>query len=122
MNPTPSQDAASRGAPFTLAAPTTARNAFRLLRAMQLRKAVLLEGSPGVGKTSLVAALARALGQTLVSHTTAPPARTPKSWLSPSHPARASDAQQAMFVRFASLVVLRRVHRRCASTSRNRPI
>ncbi|GIL72551.1 hypothetical protein Vretifemale_2897, partial [Volvox reticuliferus] len=30
---------------FALRAPTTARNAFRLLRAMQLRKAVLLEGS-----------------------------------------------------------------------------
>jgi midasin len=51
---------------FELAAPTTARNAFRLLRAMQLRKAVLLEGSPGVGKTSLVTALARAAGVTLV--------------------------------------------------------
>ncbi|EFJ44763.1 hypothetical protein VOLCADRAFT_121252, partial [Volvox carteri f. nagariensis] len=45
---------------FALRAPTTARNAFRLLRAMQLRKAVLLEGSPGVGKTSLVAAMAKA--------------------------------------------------------------
>jgi len=41
------------------AAPTAARNAYRLLRAMQLRKAILLEGSPGVGKTSLVAALAK---------------------------------------------------------------
>lgn len=51
---------------FALRAPTTARNAFRLLRAMQLRKAVLLEGSPGVGKTSLVAALAKSVGQTLV--------------------------------------------------------
>ena len=33
---------------------------------MQLRKAVLLEGSPGVGKTTLVAALAKAAGRTLV--------------------------------------------------------
>ncbi len=47
---------------FKFGAPTTARNALRLLRALQLRRAVLLEGSPGVGKTSLVAALARATG------------------------------------------------------------
>jgi midasin len=56
----PSGAAASGGQRFELrAAPTAARNAFRLLRAMQLRRAVLLEGSPGVGKTTLVAALAR---------------------------------------------------------------
>ena len=36
---------------FNLAAPTTALNTFRVLRAMQLKKPVLLEGSPGVGKT-----------------------------------------------------------------------
>ena len=54
---------ASGGAPkFDFGAPTTARNAGRVLRALQLRKAVLLEGSPGVGKTSLVAALAAASG------------------------------------------------------------
>jgi midasin len=51
---------------FSFRAPTTACNAFRLLRAMQLRKPVLLEGSPGVGKTSLVAALAKATGHSLV--------------------------------------------------------
>lgn len=32
----------------------------RLLRGLQLNKAILLEGSPGVGKTSLVTALAKA--------------------------------------------------------------
>lgn len=45
---------------FTLHAPTSAQNAFRVLRAMQLSKPILLEGSPGVGKTSLVMAIARA--------------------------------------------------------------
>ena len=47
---------------FTLNAPTTAQNMFRVLRAMHAGKAILLEGSPGVGKTSLVMALARATG------------------------------------------------------------
>lgn len=51
---------------FTLLAPTTRLNAMRLLRALQLKKPVLLEGSPGVGKTSLVTALAAATGHNLV--------------------------------------------------------
>jgi midasin len=51
---------------FSLGAPTTARNLKRVLRAMQLKKAILLEGSPGVGKTSLISALAAAAGHTLV--------------------------------------------------------
>lgn len=33
---------------------------------VQLRKPILLEGSPGVGKTSLVVALANGVGQELV--------------------------------------------------------
>ena len=37
-------------------------NAFRLLRALQMGKPLLLEGAPGVGKTSLVTALAQASG------------------------------------------------------------
>jgi midasin len=49
-------------AAFTLAAVTT----LLLLLLLQLGKAVLLEGSPGVGKTSLVAALARAAAARLV--------------------------------------------------------
>lgn len=51
---------------FLLSAPTTCVNAMRVLRGLQLGKALLLEGSPGVGKTSLVAALARAAGHQLI--------------------------------------------------------
>lgn len=51
---------------YTLLAPTTRLNAMRLLRALQLTKPVLLEGSPGVGKTSLVTAVSAATGHALV--------------------------------------------------------
>lgn len=51
---------------FNLQAPTTAMNAMKVVRAMQLRKPILLEGSPGVGKTSLVSALALASGNPLI--------------------------------------------------------
>lgn len=43
---------------FTFNAPTTTFNTMRVLRGMQLNKAILLEGSPGVGKTSLITSLA----------------------------------------------------------------
>lgn len=52
--------------PFNLTAPTTTLNAMRILRAMQLHKPILLEGSPGVGKTSIVSALAQLTGNPLV--------------------------------------------------------
>ncbi|CAG8757255.1 13426_t:CDS:1, partial [Acaulospora colombiana] len=51
---------------FNLQTPTTAENARRVLRAMQVRKPILLEGSPGVGKTSLITALAASSGHQLV--------------------------------------------------------
>ncbi|XP_064960659.1 midasin-like isoform X3 [Musa acuminata AAA Group] len=51
---------------FEFLAPTTSRNVLRVLRAMQLSKPVLLEGSPGVGKTSLVVALAEYSGHSVV--------------------------------------------------------
>lgn len=48
---------------FTLGAGTTCMNTCRVLRGLQLSgRAILLEGSPGVGKTSLVTALAQAAG------------------------------------------------------------
>ncbi|KAI8635037.1 midasin [Xylariaceae sp. FL1651] len=50
---------------FALNAPTTKLNAMRVIRALQLQKPILLEGSPGVGKTTLISALARACGQPL---------------------------------------------------------
>ncbi|MBW0467712.1 hypothetical protein O181_007427 [Austropuccinia psidii MF-1] len=50
---------------YSLTAPTAAHNVMRILRALQIPKAVLLEGSPGVGKTSLVETLARISGKRL---------------------------------------------------------
>ncbi|KAI0631943.1 midasin [Trametes polyzona] len=47
---------------FSLEAPTTRDNVMRVVRACQLQKPIMLEGSPGVGKTSLVAALANMCG------------------------------------------------------------
>ncbi|CDO96280.1 unnamed protein product [Kluyveromyces dobzhanskii CBS 2104] len=59
-----SAEAVSNGL-FTVNAPTTAMNMMRVVRALNVRKPILLEGSPGVGKTSLVSALAEYTGNTL---------------------------------------------------------
>ncbi|KIJ64401.1 hypothetical protein HYDPIDRAFT_132220 [Hydnomerulius pinastri MD-312] len=47
---------------FNLQAPTARENAMRVVRACQVQKPILLEGSPGVGKTSLITALAKIAG------------------------------------------------------------
>lgn len=51
---------------FLFTAPTTRNNLFRLLSALSLSKSVLLEGPPGVGKTSLIENLAGAIGYAIV--------------------------------------------------------
>ncbi|GAB7364306.1 hypothetical protein MBLNU230_g4851t1 [Neophaeotheca triangularis] len=51
---------------FSFEAPTTRLNALRVVRALQLSKPVMLEGSPGVGKTALVGAIAASVGMPLV--------------------------------------------------------
>lgn len=50
---------------FNLQAPTARENAMRVVRACQVSKPVLLEGSPGVGKTSLITTLAMLSGYRL---------------------------------------------------------
>ena len=50
---------------FTFHTPTAQLNAERVIRACQISKPILLEGNPGVGKTSLVAALASVTGRNL---------------------------------------------------------
>lgn len=57
--------AAAQANNFALEAPTTRANAMRVVRALQLAKPIILEGNPGVGKTTLVTALAKAIGKPL---------------------------------------------------------
>ena len=51
---------------YTFNAKITLLNLGRIVRAMQLPRAILLEGPPGVGKSSLIANLASMTGHTLV--------------------------------------------------------
>ncbi|KPI85510.1 hypothetical protein ABL78_5430 [Leptomonas seymouri] len=51
---------------FFFGAPATRRNLSKLMRARLVKKAVLLEGSPGVGKTSIVESLGCALDHPVV--------------------------------------------------------
>ncbi|XP_058826762.1 midasin [Topomyia yanbarensis] len=59
-------DQRDRQTEFMFSAPTTQKNLFRLLSALTLDKAILLEGPPGVGKTSLIENLARVTGFAIV--------------------------------------------------------
>lgn len=51
---------------FFFDAPTCKQNVFRVARAMLSSKPIMLEGSPGAGKSSLVVALAAATGNSLI--------------------------------------------------------
>lgn len=51
---------------FSFSAPTTKKNLFRVLSALSLNKAILLEGPPGVGKSSLIENIANAIGYNIV--------------------------------------------------------
>ena len=55
-----------QGQYFSFESPTTAANGMKVLRAMQLPKSILLEGAPGIGKTTLIAAIAAASRHPLV--------------------------------------------------------
>lgn len=64
--PIPSNGKPKTNSHLQFTAPTTNFNAGKIIRALQLPKPVLLEGSPGVGKTSLVSAFASATSRPLV--------------------------------------------------------
>ncbi|XP_017477860.1 PREDICTED: midasin, partial [Rhagoletis zephyria] len=64
--PTNSNSSAAVSKSFLFEAPTTKQNLFRLLSALSLRKPILLEGPPGVGKTSTVESIAAAIGYRIV--------------------------------------------------------
>uniref|UniRef100_A0A1I8PDS0 Midasin n=1 Tax=Stomoxys calcitrans TaxID=35570 RepID=A0A1I8PDS0_STOCA len=65
-NLTSQGEVSTKGQDFLFDAPTTKQNLFRLLSALSLQKPILLEGPPGVGKTSIVENAARAIGYNIV--------------------------------------------------------
>ncbi|KAL6249838.1 AAA ATPase midasin [Rhinocladiella similis] len=58
-----SQDNTEEDSELVFDAPTTLQNTMRIIRALQMARPILLEGSPGVGKTAIVTALAQACGK-----------------------------------------------------------
>ncbi|KIW15707.1 hypothetical protein PV08_05757 [Exophiala spinifera] len=58
-----SQDNGQDHSELVFDAPTTLQNTMRIVRALQMARPILLEGSPGVGKTAIVTALAQACGK-----------------------------------------------------------
>ena len=52
----------SERALYSLEAPATKSNLLKLIRSLQMKKPVLIEGPPGVGKTSLISALSEIIG------------------------------------------------------------
>lgn len=52
--------------PYAFSGPRVLKNLYSLLRGMQINKAILLEGPPGVGKTSIIEALGKVIGHTVV--------------------------------------------------------
>jgi len=96
---------------YVLSARSTVTNLHRILRAMQLKRPVLLEGPPGVGKSSIIANLAALAGHTLVrinlsEHseisdllgTDLPAPSEPISQNSTDAPARKSQSSNTKFV------------------------
>jgi midasin len=62
----PKQEFSVKQSGYAFEANTTKNNLMKLLRAYTLAKPVLIEGPPGVGKTSLVENLARQAGKKLI--------------------------------------------------------
>ena len=61
-----SDNGESLASKYALHAPTPSNNLMRVMRSLQLNKPILLEGSPGVGKSSLIATLAAMTGHRLL--------------------------------------------------------
>ena len=61
-----SENEATKKSDFLYNPKTTSMNIRRVLRALQVHKPILLEGSPGVGKTTLIQSMAQNTGRKLV--------------------------------------------------------